>query len=372
MARILTGWGACPPCQQLSRESACRCRPAQAEAGTARKLAELDLVPFINLQGMIQPEVPEGTQASVFAVFDDKKKLQFVGFSKDVRNSLRTVFSRRPDRAFFFKALHLQTLDQDEMIAVRTAWFEEVGGPPPGNKLAMERKAWSQPVDAGAISDRGKQQAAEGEAAGLQAMMRTRGCKEDFVPNPELLQEGMVDFLASKALSPEELATQRERLQALTKATSVVGLDLDGERVSFELRFRNTYKTNGGYMFDAAVTFEDRETVHRVIVGREYYDDFGMEAQDVVAMAFSFLLAHRVPRQTEGMLLSSQFPVNYFSISELEQFFPAFADEYSKFDRSLEGAGKFWRFNRLHDYANKGKGTEDMSNLSLALNRVNG
>ena len=52
---------------------------------------------------MIQPEVPEGTQASVFAVFDDKKKLQFVGFSKDVRNSLRTVFSRRPDKVFFFK-----------------------------------------------------------------------------------------------------------------------------------------------------------------------------------------------------------------------------------------------------------------------------
>lgn len=54
-------------------------------------------------QGMIQPEVPAGTQASVFAVFDDRKKLQFVGFSKDVRNSLRTVFSRRPDRAFFYK-----------------------------------------------------------------------------------------------------------------------------------------------------------------------------------------------------------------------------------------------------------------------------
>ena len=68
----------------------------------------------------------------------------------------------------------------------------------------------------------------------------------------------------------------------------------------FELRFRNTYKTNGGYMFDAAVTFEDRETAHRVIVGREYYEDFGLEAQEVVAMAIRFLLARRVPRQTEG------------------------------------------------------------------------
>lgn len=35
-------------------------------------------------------------------------------------------------------------------------------------------------------------QAAEGEAAMLQAAMRARGCKEDFVPNPELLQEGKV------------------------------------------------------------------------------------------------------------------------------------------------------------------------------------
>lgn len=55
------------------------------------------------------------------------------------------------------------------------------------------------------------------------------------------------------------------------------------------------------------------------------------------------------------MLLSSQFPVNYFSISEVEQFFPAFADEYGQFERSLGGAGKFWRFNRLHDYANKAR-----------------
>ena len=35
-------------------------------------------------------------------------------------------------------------------------------------------------------------QAAEGEAAMLQAAMRARGCKEDFIPNPELLQEGKV------------------------------------------------------------------------------------------------------------------------------------------------------------------------------------
>ncbi len=41
-----------------------------------------------------------------------------------------------------------------------------------------------------------------------------------------------VDFLASRALSPAELAAQRSRLQAITAATRIVEFDLDGERVS--------------------------------------------------------------------------------------------------------------------------------------------
>lgn len=54
-------------------------------------------------QGLILPEVPEGTEATVFAIFDGNKKLQFVGFSKDLRNSLRTLMGRRPDKTHFFK-----------------------------------------------------------------------------------------------------------------------------------------------------------------------------------------------------------------------------------------------------------------------------
>ena len=59
------------------------------------------------------------------------------------------------------------------------------------------------------------------------------------------------------------------------------------------------------------------------------------------------------PRARPGLLLSSQFPVNYFSISDVEQFFPEFAAEYAGFDKALAGTGKFWRFNRIHDYAGK-------------------
>lgn len=66
------------------------------------------------------------------------------------------------------------------------------------------------------------------------------------------------------------------------------------------MHIRNNYKTNGGRMFDVDVTFEDRETRHRVIIGKEYYEEFGLKPEDVLAMTFSFLLRKKTPRQTEG------------------------------------------------------------------------
>ena len=56
-----------------------------------------------SMQGLIQPAIPSGTEAAVFAVYNDRKQLQYVGFSKDLYNSLRTLLGRRPDKAFFYK-----------------------------------------------------------------------------------------------------------------------------------------------------------------------------------------------------------------------------------------------------------------------------
>ena len=70
----------------------------------------------------------------MFAIFDQNKKLQYIGFSKSLQESLRTVFTRRPDKAYYFKSVNLTKLDQKEMVKIRDAWFEEVGGPPTGNK----------------------------------------------------------------------------------------------------------------------------------------------------------------------------------------------------------------------------------------------
>ena len=67
-------------------------------------LAEVDMMRFVNEDGLILPRHAPGAAASVFAVMDKDKKLQYVGFSKDIRNSLRTMIARRPDTCFYFKS----------------------------------------------------------------------------------------------------------------------------------------------------------------------------------------------------------------------------------------------------------------------------
>ena len=39
--------------------------------------------------------------------------------------------------AMLHRAANLAQLDQKEMLSVREAWFEEVGGPPTGNKREL-------------------------------------------------------------------------------------------------------------------------------------------------------------------------------------------------------------------------------------------
>lgn len=64
----------------------------------------------------------------------------------------------------------------------------------------MERALWEKPVDGGAISERGKLEAAKAQVVVQITAMKARGCKEDFEPNAALLQKGQV-----RSLSPVEL-----------------------------------------------------------------------------------------------------------------------------------------------------------------------
>lgn len=88
-------------------------------SGSLPSLNDIPLVNYINAQGRVQPPVAPNTAATVFAVFDQNKKIQYIGFSKDARNSLRVLLCRRPELCYYYKLHNLPALDQELMLNIR-------------------------------------------------------------------------------------------------------------------------------------------------------------------------------------------------------------------------------------------------------------
>lgn len=60
---------------------------------------------------------------------------------------------------------------------------------------------------------------------------------------------------------------------------------------------------------------------HRVIVGKSYYEQYNIAPEAPVEACLALLLARKMPRHSEGMLGTAEFPVNYFTVSEMEQWY---------------------------------------------------
>ncbi len=171
-----------------------------------------------------------------------------------------------------------------------------------------------------------------------------------------------MDFLASKALTAEELAEQQRRVEEASKRKTSGVVVLDGEEQEFTVLFTQVYPTRGGHMVDVSLTHDDRETQHRIIVAKYHYEPYGVDVQVVVMAVLQLALTLKLGRHTDGIILSSTFPINYFSMTEMEQWFP------EEFAAAMEAAvGQplkrdadqgAWRFNKIVDYRPIGQEAE--------------
>jgi hypothetical protein len=257
----------------------------------------------------------------------------FLNFSTSSRVTAHThththTLTPTPDCSKYKKnRVHFFTeLDQAAMSAARDAWFAEVGGQPPGNKLALERAAWTQPVSAGAISERGQRAAAEGKAAEMEAALRARGCAEALVPDERLLAEGQVEFVPAAELTAEQVAAAAAAAEAAAagaRSIPLPGLDPDAATV----RTLAKHGANGGTIFDIALAYDSLETQHRVIVGSGWHAAQGAPPEAALDATLSFLIrASADMRRTEGVLDTDQFNANYFSLLEVDQQFRGFGE----------------------------------------------
>lgn len=300
-------------------------------SAAAKSLNQLPFWSFINKHGRIQPIMDPNTLASVVAVFDRNRRIQYIGFSKDLRNSLRTLMGRRTELCYFYKVHNLNAFDQEVMLSIRDQWISEIGSIPPGNANPSDRVLWEQPATADAISERGRAAAAVSKAKTLQQMFRDRGIKEEMIFDPVLLEQGKLNLLPSKDLSPEELARSAvAQAQAGAKRKNVSVPVPSGGVIEYDIVYEMKFKTNGGWMYDVAVTYDDKETKHRIIVGKIFSEAADMAEDDFLEVVVAFLLRKDIPRHTEGILSPSEFNINYFSIGEVSVRFKDLQEWFSK------------------------------------------
>ncbi len=106
-------------------------------------LATLEYVAYIDDNGQL-PEQFQG-KIGVYAIFDQEKVLQFVGYSRDVYLSLRQHLVRQPQKCYWVKVQTIERPSRTILENIENAWIAENGNVPSGN--GENQETWTQPID---------------------------------------------------------------------------------------------------------------------------------------------------------------------------------------------------------------------------------
>lgn len=169
-------------------------------------LASLEFLPYLDEQGETTEQF--AGKVGVYAIFDQAKTLQFIGYSRDVSLSLKQHLVRQPEKCYWLK---VQTIDRPSrtiLEEIREAWITENGSTPVGNDV--EEATWNQPIDAklkmtateqaayAATDEMGKiktlKQVARRVEAEVLAGLESRGVKMAVRFDPKLKEEGLLNL----------------------------------------------------------------------------------------------------------------------------------------------------------------------------------
>ncbi|MGB3512988.1 MAG: GIY-YIG nuclease family protein [Microcoleaceae cyanobacterium] len=171
-------------------------------------LSNLEYLPYIDAEGKLPLSV-QG-KIGVYGIFDQSKQLLFVGYSRDVYQSLKQHLVRQPKSCYWLKVQTIERPNRTILEDIKAAWIAENGALSIGND--GEEAKWNQAIDA-------KQEMTEAEVAEYQnplidevakekllknvarrvetdikAVLETRGLKEDIRFNPKLKTSGLLDL----------------------------------------------------------------------------------------------------------------------------------------------------------------------------------
>ncbi|NEP14442.1 MAG: GIY-YIG nuclease family protein [Symploca sp. SIO2C1] len=169
-------------------------------------LSELDYLPYLDDTGNLPEDLQK--KIGIYAIFDQDKTLQFVGYSRDIYLSLKQHLVRKPQACHWLKAQTIAKPNRTQLENTRNAWIEENSVTPPGN--GSESAAWNQPIDAKpAMTEEDKIQYENSDElrktkllkniarrveAQILEELKSRGVQTEIRFNPKLKEKGLLDL----------------------------------------------------------------------------------------------------------------------------------------------------------------------------------
>ncbi|BAT53954.1 hypothetical protein NOS3756_29170 [Nostoc sp. NIES-3756] len=171
-------------------------------------LVNLEYIPYIDEDGQL-PEIYQ-EKIGVYAVFDQEKTLQFIGYSRDVYLSLRQHLVRQPKHCYWVKVQTIERPNRTILENIEKAWIAESGDIPAGN--GEDKEKWIQPVDVKTLMTEEEQanyhkptndeltqtkiikNVARRVETDILETLELRGLKTQLRFNPKLKEEGLLDL----------------------------------------------------------------------------------------------------------------------------------------------------------------------------------
>ena len=169
-------------------------------------LSGLEFIAYLDDSGKL-PESLSG-KIGVYAIFNQSQVLQYVGYSRDVFQSIKQHLVREPEGCYWLKVQTINRPSRTLLEEIRDGWIAENGSVPPGNAEHSDR--WNQPIDVkpqmtseevakfDSLDEIGKDKllktVAKRVEANILSALEKRGLQEEIRFNPKLKTQGILDL----------------------------------------------------------------------------------------------------------------------------------------------------------------------------------
>ncbi|MFN6228797.1 MAG: GIY-YIG nuclease family protein, partial [Dolichospermum sp.] len=106
-------------------------------------LASLNYYPYIDDHGELIADF-QG-KIGVYAIFNQDKNLQFIGYSRDIYLSLKQHLVRQPQNCYWVKVQTIERPNRTVLENIESAWISENGDT--SITKAIFKQKWTNPID---------------------------------------------------------------------------------------------------------------------------------------------------------------------------------------------------------------------------------